>query len=106
MGYLKQYPCGEQKRTKQKIILFLNTQFYLNQRWVDTLTMFYVEKNRCLILNPASHLKLHDNLHGGYFKEIKFVVKLTYKKSENPYSQIDVNIDGIPYHTKEEEVEL
>jgi hypothetical protein len=63
-------------------------------------------KNRCFILNPASYLKLHDSLHGGYFKEIKFVVKLTYKKSENWYSQIDASIDGIPYHAKENEVEL
>jgi hypothetical protein len=63
-------------------------------------------KNGCLILNPASHLKLHDKLHGGYFKEIKFVVKLTYTKSENSYSQIYSSIDGIPYHTKEEEVEF
>jgi hypothetical protein len=63
-------------------------------------------KNGCLILNPASHLKLHHNLHGGYLKEIKFIVKLTCTKSENPYSQIDASIDGIPYHKKEEEVEL
>jgi hypothetical protein len=28
------------------------------------------------------------------------------QNSENPYSQIDVSIDGIPYHTKEEDVEL
>jgi hypothetical protein len=61
-------------------------------------------KNGCLILDPASHLRLHDNLQGGYFKKIKFIVKLTYKKSDNLYSQIDANIDGIPYHTKEEEV--
>jgi hypothetical protein len=63
-------------------------------------------KNGCLILNPVSHLKLHDNLHGGYFKKINFVVKLTYTKSKNIYSQIDASIDGIPYQTKEEEVEL
>jgi hypothetical protein len=65
-----------------------------------------LSKNGCLILNPASHLRLHDNLQGGYFKKIKFVVKFTYTKSDNLYSQIDVNIDDIPYHTKEEEVEL
>jgi hypothetical protein len=63
-------------------------------------------KNGSLNLNPASHLKLHDNLQGGYFKKMKFVVKLAYTKSENLYSQIDASIDGIPYHTKEEEVEL
>jgi hypothetical protein len=63
-------------------------------------------KNVCLILNPASHLRLHENLHGGYFKHIKFVVKLTYTTSDNQYSQIDASIDGIPYHTQEEEVEL
>jgi hypothetical protein len=57
-------------------------------------------KNGCLILNPASHLKLHDNLQGGYFKKIKFIVKLTYTQSENIYSQIDVSIDGVPYQTK------
>jgi hypothetical protein len=57
-------------------------------------------KNGCLILNPASYLKVHDNLQGGYFKKIKFVLKLTYKKSENQYSQIDASIEGIPYHTK------
>jgi hypothetical protein len=63
-------------------------------------------KNGCLILNPASHLKLHDSLHGGYFKEIKFIVKLTYTKSDDPFSQIHTSIDGIPYLTKEEEVEF
>jgi hypothetical protein len=36
-------------------------------------------KNSCLILNPVSHLQLLDNpSRGGYFKHIKFVVKLTY----------------------------
>jgi hypothetical protein len=59
-------------------------------------------KDGCPILNPSSHLRSHDNLQGGYFKKIKFIVKLTYRKSENLYSQIDVNIDGISYHTKEE----
>jgi hypothetical protein len=63
-------------------------------------------KNGCLILNPASHLKLHDNLQDDHFKKIKFVVKLTYTKSENLYSQMYASIDGIPYHTKEEEIEL
>jgi hypothetical protein len=62
--------------------------------------------NGCLILNPASHLKLHDNLHGGYFKKIKFIVKLTYTKSDDPFSQIHTSIDFIPYHTKEDEFEL
>jgi hypothetical protein len=61
-------------------------------------------KNGCLILIliPASHLKLHDNLEGGYFTKIKFVIKLTYTKSEDPYSEIHTSIDGVPYHTKEE----
>jgi hypothetical protein len=63
-------------------------------------------KNGCLVINPGSHLRLHDNLHGGYFKKIKFVIKLTYTKSDNMYLQIDANIEGIPYHTKEDEVEL
>jgi hypothetical protein len=61
-------------------------------------------KNGCLILNPASHLKLHDNLERGYFKKIKFVIKLTYTKSEDPYSEIHTSIYGVPYHTKEEEL--
>jgi hypothetical protein len=38
------YPCGEGKKAKNKMIHFLNTQFYLNRGWVDTLTMFYVAK--------------------------------------------------------------
>jgi hypothetical protein len=63
-------------------------------------------KNGCLILNPASHLKLHDNLKGGYFTKIKFVIKLTYKKSEDLYSEIHTSIDGVPYHTKEEELDV
>jgi hypothetical protein len=63
-------------------------------------------KNECLILNPSSHLILHDNLQSGYFKHIKFIVKLTYTTYNNLYSQIDAIIDGITYHTKEEEVEL
>jgi hypothetical protein len=37
-------------------------------------------RNGCLIINPASHLRLHNNLEGGYFKDIKFVVKLAYTK--------------------------
>jgi hypothetical protein len=32
------------KKEKKKMILFLNTQFYLNRRWVYTLTMLYVAK--------------------------------------------------------------
>jgi hypothetical protein len=63
-------------------------------------------KNGCLILNPASNLKLHDNLEGGYFTKIKFVIKLTYTKSEDPYSEIHTSIDGVPYHTKEEELDV
>jgi hypothetical protein len=63
-------------------------------------------KHCCLILNPASNLRLHDNLQGAYFKSIKFIIKLSYKKTDNIYSKLDVNIEGIPYHTKEEEVEL
>jgi hypothetical protein len=66
----------------------------------------YVAKNGCLILNPASHLKLHDNLEGGYFTKIKFVIKLTYTRSEDTYSQIHTSIDGVPYQTKEEEEEI
>jgi hypothetical protein len=71
-------------------------------RYIDH---FIRSKNGCLIINPASYLRLHDNLQG-YFKKIKFIVKLTYTKSDNLYSQIDANIDGIPYHKKEEEDEL
>jgi hypothetical protein len=63
-------------------------------------------KNGCLILNPASHLKLHDNLKGGYFTKVKFVIKLMYTKSEDPYSQIHTSIDGVPYHTKEGELDV
>jgi hypothetical protein len=63
-------------------------------------------KNGCLILNPASHLKLHDNLEGGHFTRIKFVIKLTYTKSEDPYSEIHTSIDGVPHHTKEEELDV
>jgi hypothetical protein len=61
-------------------------------------------KNGCLVLNPASHLRLHENLQGEYFKKIKFIVKLAYTKSDNLYSQIYANIDGIPYNAKEEEL--
>jgi hypothetical protein len=53
-------------------------------------------KNGCLSLNTA----------GGYFKEIKFIIKLTNTKSDDPLLQIHTSIDGIPYYTKEEEVEL
>jgi hypothetical protein len=49
-------------------------------------------------------LKLHDNLKGGYFTKVKFVIKLTYTKYEDPYSQIHTSIDGVPYDTKEEEL--
>jgi hypothetical protein len=60
-------------------------------------------KNGCLILNPA---RLHDNLEGGYFTKIKFVIKLTYTRSEDPYSQIHTSIEGVPYYTKEEELDV
>jgi hypothetical protein len=63
-------------------------------------------KSECLILNPARNLKLHDNVEGGYFTKIKFVIKLTYTKSEDPYSKIHTIIDGVPYHTKEEELDV
>jgi hypothetical protein len=58
-------------------------------------------RNGCLILNPASHLQLHDNLEGGYFKDIKFVVKLAYTKLEDTYSERYVSVEDIPYHKKE-----
>jgi hypothetical protein len=104
-GVPEPVPTWRAKKGKKEDDPFFNTDFYLNRGWVDTLTVFYVE-NGCLILNPASHLRFHDNLQGGYFKKIKFIVKLTYKKSDNIYSQIDANIDGIPYDTKEKEDEL
>jgi hypothetical protein len=63
-------------------------------------------KNRCLILNPASHLKLHDSLEDGYFTKIKSVIKLTYTKSEDPYLEIHTSIDVVPYHTEEEESDV
>jgi hypothetical protein len=59
-------------------------------------------RNGCLILNPASHLRVYDNLERGYFKEINFVVKLTYTKSEDTYSEMDMSVEGVSYHTKEE----
>jgi hypothetical protein len=51
-------------------------------------------------------LKLHDNLEGGYFTKIKFVIKLTYTESKDPYSKIHTSIDGVYYHTKEEELDV
>jgi hypothetical protein len=105
MGYLNQYPCGEQKRQKKDDPFFLHTILFEPGvgRNIDHVLR---SKNGCLILNPASHLRLHDNLQGGYFKKIKFIVKLTYTKSDNLYSKIYANINGITYHTNEEEVEL
>jgi hypothetical protein len=99
------YRCGEQKKTKRETILFEHTILLEPEvgRYIDYVLC---SKNGCLILNPANHLKLHDNLHGGYFKEIKFIVKLTYKKSDDPFSQIYRSIDGIPYHTKKLEIEF
>jgi hypothetical protein len=51
-------------------------------------------------------LKLYDNLEGGYFTKIKFFIKLAYTRSEDPYSQIHTSIDGVPYHTKEVELDV
>jgi hypothetical protein len=51
-------------------------------------------------------LKLHDNLEGGTFTKIKFVIKLTYTKSEDPYSKIHTSIYGFPSHAKEEELDV
>jgi hypothetical protein len=96
----------ESKKDKQKYDPFFEHTILFEPvvaRYIDHVLR---SKNGFLILNPESHLKSHDNLHGGYFKKIKFIVKLTYTKSVNPYSQIDASIDGIPYHKKEEEVEL
>jgi hypothetical protein len=45
-------------------------------------------------------------LRGGSFKDINFVVKITYAKSDNTYSEIDVSVKVITYHKKEEEAEL
>jgi hypothetical protein len=42
-GVPEAIPVWRAKRTK-KSILFFNTQFYLNRRWVYTLTMLYVAK--------------------------------------------------------------
>jgi hypothetical protein len=37
-------PMWRSKKSNKKMILFLNTHFYLNRGWVATLTMFYVAK--------------------------------------------------------------
>jgi hypothetical protein len=86
MWYLMQYRCGEQKETKIKTILFFEDTIILEPAVGRYIEHVLHRKNGCLILNPASHLKLHDKLHGGYFKEIKFIVKLTYTKSDDPFS--------------------
>jgi hypothetical protein len=92
MGYRKLYPCGEQKKENTNIILFFEHTILLEAsvgRYIDHVLR---SKHGCLILNPASHLKLHENLEGGYFTKIKFVIKLTYTKSEDPYSEIHTSI--------------
>jgi hypothetical protein len=44
MGVPEEMPMWRAKKDKKKMILYLNTQFYLNRWWVDTFTMFYVAK--------------------------------------------------------------
>jgi hypothetical protein len=43
-GVPEAIPMWRAKKEKRKMILFFNTQFYLNHRWVDTLITFYVAK--------------------------------------------------------------
>jgi hypothetical protein len=59
-------------------------------------------KNGCLILNPASHLKLHDNLKGGYFtKDSVFRVSFVFRwvVGRGKY-YIDGPNDGYPVDNK------
>jgi hypothetical protein len=106
MGYPKLYPCGEQKKGKNKDDPFFEHTILLEPSVGRNIDHVLRSKNGCLILNSASHLKLHDNLEGGYFTKIKFVIKLVYTKSEDPYSEIHTIIYGVPYHTKEEELDV
>jgi hypothetical protein len=99
MGYPKQYPCGEHPK-KRKDDPFFEHTILLEPSVGGYIYHVLHSKNGCLILNPASHLKLHYNLEGGYFTKIKFVIKLTYTKSEDQHSEIHTSIDGVPYHTK------
>jgi hypothetical protein len=41
-GVPEAIPMWRAKKDKNNDDPFLNTQFYLKQRWVNTLTMFYV----------------------------------------------------------------
>jgi hypothetical protein len=105
-GVPEAIPMWRGKKEKKKDDPFFEHTILLETsvgRYIDHVLR---SKNGCLILNPASHLKLHDKLEGGYFTKIKFVVKLTYAKSEDPYSTIHTCIDGVPYHTKEEELDV
>jgi hypothetical protein len=54
-------------------------------------------------MNPVYHLKLHDNLMGGYFKTINMVVKLKYSREDTSTSKLDVDLDGVPFHTLHDE---
>jgi hypothetical protein len=80
-GLPEAIPTWRAKKGKNKDDTFFEHAILLEPsvgRYIDHVLR---SKNGYHILNPASHLKLHDNLEGGYFTKIKFVIKLTYTKS-------------------------
>jgi hypothetical protein len=79
-GVPEPVPMWRQKRQKEDDPFFEHT-ILLELRVGRYIDHFICSKDGCLILNPASHLILHDNLQCGYFKKIKFIIKLTYTKS-------------------------
>jgi hypothetical protein len=86
MGYLIPVPMWKSNRANNKEE---NKWFYEHTIGVDPSVGRYIDhvlrsKKGSMILNPASHLRLHHNLEDGYFKEIKFVFKLTCNRSEDP----------------------
>jgi hypothetical protein len=94
-GLPEAIPMWRAKKEKKKDDPFFENTILLEPsvgRYIDHVLC---SKNGCLILDPTSHLKLHNNIEGGYFTKIKFVIKLTYTKSEDPYSQIHTSIDGV-----------
>jgi hypothetical protein len=63
-------------------------------------------KHGCLIINPASHLKLHGNLQGAYFMKISMGVKLTCDRPYAPPAHIELDLEGIPYRSLHEKTNL
>jgi hypothetical protein len=68
-------PCGKKEKARKG--KKDNDPFYEHTILLEPLVVIYIDHviritNGCLVLNPESHLRLHDNLEGGELQRHQF----------------------------------